>query len=218
MIVTAYHGTSRKNAKKILTEGFRIEKGRQRYPNDLGHGIYGYLDSSPEKGDVYFMQTAKENALLFAKQIRKVPAKQIVVLKLTIQIDIQNYLDLNQLVNRNHVLHLYQKIIGGVLRDIKKEYVSDRISRRRRDGVWQTAATTTTGKRINPRTASERILHEPAKYFFLGKWKNLSKYAGFGSFIGFLWCEPRCLFEGRWPSAREFGEGAREKVINASLR
>jgi hypothetical protein len=136
MIVTAYHGTSRKNAKKILTEGFRIEKGRQRYPNDLGHGIYGYLDSSPEKGDVYFMQTAKGNALLFAKQIRKVPAKQIVVLKLTIQIDIQNYLDLNQLVNRNHVLHLYQKIIGGVLRDIKKEYVSDRISRRRQmDGV-----------------------------------------------------------------------------------
>ncbi|WP_338342524.1 hypothetical protein [Fructobacillus fructosus] len=136
MIVTAYHGTSRKNARKILTEGFRIEKGRQRYPNDLGHGIYGYLDSSPEKGDVYFMQTAKENALLFAKQIRKVPEKQIVVLKLTIQIDIQNYLDLNQLVNRNHVLHLYQKIIGGVLRDIKKEYVSDRISRRRQmDGV-----------------------------------------------------------------------------------
>lgn len=51
--LTAYHGTSKKNAARILKEGFindadsnETKAELARYPNDLGRGVYGYVDES----------------------------------------------------------------------------------------------------------------------------------------------------------------------------
>ncbi|MCK8617503.1 hypothetical protein LNP00_03880 [Fructobacillus sp. M158] len=135
-MITAYHGTSKMNAKQILEKGFRIKRDEKLYPNDLGHGIYGYVDSDTESGDTYLMQSAKESASLFAKQIRKIDEKHVAILRMDIEIDRTEYLDLNEVENRNHVVRLYQEVLADLLIDIRVKYAVNRSSRRKQmDGV-----------------------------------------------------------------------------------
>lgn len=136
IIVTAYHGTSMENAEKILKEGFRIQRDSKQYPNDLGHGVYGYIDSKPEDGDVYFMRSAKENAALFARQIKKVPQDQIAVLKFQVHFIQKEAINLNDLENRNNLLLVYKIVMGAAIEEISFLYKMNRASKRNQiDGV-----------------------------------------------------------------------------------
>lgn len=136
IIITAYHGTSKENAERILKEGFRIQRDSQQYPNDLGHGIYGYIDSEPQHGDVYFMRSAKENAALFARQIRKIPDDQIEVLRIRISLKLDNYLDLNEINNRNEMLKAFEREMKSALKFASNQYKVNRTSKRgQTDGV-----------------------------------------------------------------------------------
>ena len=102
----------------------------------MGHGIYGYMDSETASGDTYFMQSAKESAFLFAKQIRKIAEKDVAILRMDIEINSTKYLDLNEVENRNHVVHLYQEVLADLLIDIRIKYPVNRSSRRKQmDGV-----------------------------------------------------------------------------------
>ncbi|MBS9338917.1 hypothetical protein G6R29_04665 [Fructobacillus sp. M2-14] len=140
--LTAYHGTSQKNAARILQEGFlhewhqkETEDGLERYPNDLGNGVYGYVESGLDE-NVRYLQSARENAFAFARGIRKVELKNIRILKLEIKVHEEKVSNLNDLNTRNEVVALYRKRMVHALAEGKLKYVASKHSRRNQiDGV-----------------------------------------------------------------------------------
>lgn len=140
--LTAYHGTSKKNATRILQEGFindvdftETKPGLARYPNDLGRGVYGYVEDGFYKG-VDYLKSAQENAYNFALKIRKVQPDNIVVLEMKISVSEDKILNVNSREVRNDLVRLYRKFQGPAIQDIQNKYIVDRLSRRKYvDGV-----------------------------------------------------------------------------------
>jgi hypothetical protein len=78
----AYHGTTRENKQAILEQGFRIRRYQNQVSNDLGDGIYFYVDSMYETHP-------KQMAVNFVMDYRQCPREDIRVLKVNVSDDAQ---------------------------------------------------------------------------------------------------------------------------------
>ncbi|MBS9337159.1 hypothetical protein [Fructobacillus parabroussonetiae] len=134
--ITSFHGTSVKNAEKILEEGFKIKQDSGQYPNDLGHGIYGYIDSDFSINDVEFINDAKTNAKSFSKYIRG-NKENYAILQFKVSVFDDQILNLNQLNQRNRMVRLYKQFLNSAISEIPLKYKTNRASRRKQmDGVF----------------------------------------------------------------------------------
>lgn len=77
-VVEAYHGTKIENKEKILNKSFNISNTPDHIPNDLGNGIYFFLD----KGSNY--KNPKEMAESFVKNYRNCLDDEYIIFKVTV--------------------------------------------------------------------------------------------------------------------------------------
>ena len=87
-VLEAYHGTKIENKKEIETSGFAIRSKPKHIPNDLGNGIYFFLD----KGDFY--KPPYEMSKSFVENYKDCSHGESVIFKVTISDNI-SLLDFN---------------------------------------------------------------------------------------------------------------------------
>ncbi|WP_455438469.1 hypothetical protein [Streptococcus salivarius] len=107
----AYHGTKIENKKEIETRGFTIRNKPKHIPNDLGNGIYFFLD----KGDVY--KPPYEMSKSFVKNYKDCSHGESVIFKVTIS-DNLSLLNFNDEDNEK----LFEKFRNLNLNTILKHY------------------------------------------------------------------------------------------------
>lgn len=117
--IRGYHGTARANVPLITRNGFRIEKysfltsALQKIPGDLGAGAYAYKDNP-------------QNAEKFAEKF----GDDIAVLKLTLEVEEEYYLDMDEEDNASLVLDIYN---SKVFKSLKQRYERTHKSARNRE-------------------------------------------------------------------------------------
>ena len=109
----AYHGTKIENKEKIESESFSISNTPDRIPNDLGNGIYFFLD----KGSNY--KNPKEMAESFVKNYRECSNDEHIIFKVTVS-DEAKLIDYNDADNAA----LFEKFRNENLNIILKHYNS----------------------------------------------------------------------------------------------
>lgn len=91
-----YHGTAKINVPSIISDGFRIEKysfltsDLQKVPGDLGAGVYAFKDSP-------------QNAKKFAEKF----GENVAVLELSLKVEEEYYLDMDEEDNASLILDIY---------------------------------------------------------------------------------------------------------------
>lgn len=117
----AYHGTRIENKEKIVSKSFIISNTPDRIPNDLGNGIYFFLD----KGSNY--KSPKEMAESFVKNYRNCSNDEHIIFKVTVS-DEAKLIDYNDADNaalfetfRNKNLNIILKHYGRFVYNSQKK-------------------------------------------------------------------------------------------------
>ena len=112
-VLEAYHGTRIENKEKIVSKSFIISNTPDRIPNDLGNGIYFFLD----KGSNY--KSPKEMAESFVKNYRNCSNDEHIIFKVTVY-DEAKLIDYNDAANAA----VFEKFRNENLKIILKHYDS----------------------------------------------------------------------------------------------
>ena len=133
----AYHGTRIENKEKIVSKSFIISNTPDRIPNDLGNGIYFFLD----KGSNY--KSPKEMAESFVKNYRNCSNDEHIIFKVTVS-DEAKLIDYNDADNaalfetfRNKNLNIILKHYGRFVYNsqIKSPSIPGSLKRANLDGI-----------------------------------------------------------------------------------
>src|SRR5690554_4830600 len=104
--IRGYHGTVKANVSSIIRDGFRIEKysfltsSLQKVPGDLGAGVYAFKDNP-------------QNAEKFAEKF----SEDAAVLKLSLEVEEEYYLDMDEENNASLVLDIYNSKVFKYLEE-----------------------------------------------------------------------------------------------------
>lgn len=106
-----YHATGKEFLDSIKQNGFKKKTSAKSFPNDLGNGIYFYIDRPKYEGE------AKNNAKNYAEKYKS-NYKEIVVLEVDILKDSDKVLDFND----NETADALEKFIKCNEENIYKEF------------------------------------------------------------------------------------------------
>ena len=136
-VLEAYHGTKIENKEKIVSESFIISDTPNRIPNDLGNGIYFFLD----KGSNY--KNPKEMAESFVKNYRNCSNDEHIIFKVTVS-DEAKLIDYNDADNAAFFENFRNKSLNIILKhydrfvynsQIKSSSIPGSLKRANLDGI-----------------------------------------------------------------------------------
>lgn len=117
--IKGYHGTVKANVSSIMRDGFIMEKYSlltstlQKVPGDLGAGVYAFKDNP-------------QNAEGFAEKFNE----EVAVLKLSLELEEEYYLNMDEKDNASLVLDIYR---SKVFESLKERYERTNKSARNRE-------------------------------------------------------------------------------------
>ena len=136
--IIGWHGTTRESSEKIMQAGFRFEeyifgKSTQRLPNDLGAGIYFFVEDdhleNPQSLAYKYVLNYKNRELNKTKSIPK-------VLKAEINVNEDFVLDFDEMDNTEALMSLQKLFRKELYQEIQRLKPSGAVDRGNFDGLF----------------------------------------------------------------------------------